>query len=112
MFLKRYAHPCRYMDMIPRFGRSVPQLYMVSNAVMEHTYYKWRHLLSNFNQRWLSDNQLEKFCDAVFQKSGALQNCFGFVDGIVRPVCRPGRNQRVLYNGHKKVYAISPVEVI
>ena len=24
----------------------------------------------------------------------------------MRRVCRPGRNQRVLYNGHKKVHAI------
>ena len=37
---------------------------------------------------------------------GALENCFGFVDGTVRPICKPGKNQRVLYNGHKKVHAI------
>ena len=36
----------------------------------------------------------------------ALQNCWGFVDGTVRPVSRPGRNQRVLYNGHKQIHSI------
>ena len=40
------------------------------------------------------------------KKSGALDNCFGFVDGTVWPVSRPGKDQRVLYNDHKKVHAI------
>ena len=30
----------------------------------------------------------------------------GFIDGTVRPISRPGINQRVLYNGHKRVHAI------
>jgi len=28
-------------------------------------------------------------------KGAALQNCFGFVDGTVRPIARPDENQRV-----------------
>ena len=36
----------------------------------------------------------------------------GFVDGTVRRVCRPGRNQSVLYNGHKKVHAIKFQSVV
>ena len=28
-----------------------------------------------------------------------------FVDGAVRPICRPGKNQRVVYNGHKRIHA-------
>ena len=71
-------------------------------------YTHWNHLLSTFNQPWLSANCLKFviFADAIFQKSGALQNSLGFVDGTVRPVSRPSRNQRVLYNGHKKVHAL------
>ena len=106
IFLKRFAYPCRYLDMIPRFARPVPQLCMISNLVMDHIYTTWNHLLSAFNQEWLSIQNLIKFSDAVCQKSGAIDNCFGFVDGTVRPVSRPGKNQRVLYNGHKKVHAI------
>ena len=40
------------------------------------------------------------------QKGAPLDNCFGFVDGTVRPNTRPRENQRVLYNGHKRVQAI------
>jgi len=30
IFLKRYSYPCRYLDMIPRFGRPVPELCIIS----------------------------------------------------------------------------------
>ena len=36
-------------------------------------------------------------------KGAALNNCFGFVDGTGCPICRLGENQRMLYNGHKRV---------
>ena len=32
--------------------------------------------------------------------------------GTVRPVCRPGENQRVLYNGHKRIHAIKFQSVV
>ena len=107
ILLKRFAYPCRYLDMIPRFARPVPQLCMTSNMVMDYLYTHWSHLLTSLNQPWLSPDNLEIFANGTFQAGGALRNCFGFVDGTVRPVSRPGKNQRVLYNGHKKVHAIN-----
>ena len=106
IFLKRFAYPCRYVDMIPRFGRPEPQLCMISNAVMNELYQTWNRLLTDLNQVWLSPNHLEEFAAAVHTKGAALDNCWGFVDGTVRPICRPGQNQKCLYNGHKKVHAI------
>lgn len=79
---------------------------MPSNLVMDYLYTPWNHLLTSLNQPWLSLDNLENFTNTTFQASGALQTCFGFVDGTVRLVSRPGKNQRVLYNGHKKVHAI------
>lgn len=106
MLLKRFAYPCRYLDMITRFARPVPQLCMASNLVMDYIYIAWGRLLTNLNQPWLSPVNLERFANAVFEKGAPLSNCIGFVDGTVRPVCKPGTNQRLLYNGHKKVHAI------
>ena len=106
VLLKRFAYPCRYLDMIPRFAMAVPQLSMVTNKMMNFVYNTWGHLLTSFNQQWLSPGSLERFCRAIHDKGAPLQNCFGFVDGTVRRVCRPGRHQRILYNGHKKVHAI------
>lgn len=31
---------------------------------------------------------------------------FGFIDGIVRPISKPGKNQRIVYNGHNRVHGI------
>ena len=43
----------------------------------------------------------------MFDKGAALNNnCFGFVDGTVRPICRPGEHQRLVYNRHKRVHAL------
>ena len=58
--LRRLAYPCRYGDLIPRFGRPVPQLSMLSNLV----------------------------------------------------ICRPKRDQRVVYNGHKRVHALKFQSVV
>lgn len=92
--------------MIPRIARPVPQLCMISNQIMNLLYTEWNHLLSSLNQPFLSPANLQQFADVIHQRGAALQNCWGFIDGTVRPVCKPGKNQRVLYNGHKKVHSI------
>lgn len=106
MFLKRFAYPCRYADMVPLFARPIPQLCMATNEVMNFIHSRWNYLLSTLNQPWLSRANLELFTNAIHEKGAGLRNCWGFVDGTVRAVSRPGKNQRVLYNGHKKVHSI------
>ena len=64
------------------------------------------------NQQWLSPANFQVFADAVHDKGAPLENCWGFVDETVRPICRPGENQRILYNGHKKVHAIKFQSVV
>lgn len=106
IFLKRFAYPCRYVDLIPRFARPEPQLCMISNAVLNWIYTNWRHLLLDLGQPWLSRPHLQMFADVIKEKGAALQNCWGFIVGTVRPTSRPGRNQHVMHNGHKKVHTI------
>ena len=80
--------------------------------MMDFLYTRYGHLLSSFDQPWLSSANPTSFCDSVYRKGAALHNCWGFIDGTVRPVCRPGLNQRVLYNGHKRVHAIKFQSVV
>ena len=54
----------------------------------------------------LNPPALEMYARLVHDKEAALQNCFDFVDGTVRPIARPDQHQRVMYNGHKRVHAI------
>ena len=37
---------------------------------------------------------------------GHLDNCWSFIDGTVRPICRPQENQRLVFNGHKISHAL------
>ena len=112
VFLKRFAYPSRYSDLIPSFGRSVPELCMMSNIIMDGIYANFHHLLESFNQAWLAPNQLDLYAAAVHNKGAPLDFCWGFVDGTVRPVCRPGQNQQVLYKGHKRVHSIKFQSVV
>ena len=36
ILLRRMSFPCRYSDMLARFGRPVPELSMISNTVMNY----------------------------------------------------------------------------
>ena len=54
----------------------------------------------------LDTTLLRTYANAIFDKSAALNNCFGFIDWTVRPICRPVVNQRTVYNGHKQVLSL------
>ncbi|XP_065055206.1 uncharacterized protein LOC135683782 [Rhopilema esculentum] len=110
--LKRFAYPCRLADLIPRFGRPVSQLCMVVNLVIDHIFDRFGYLLANLDQPLLSRHNLKVYADAIHQKGAALDNCWGFVDGTVRPICRPNQDQRAVYNGHKRVHAIKFQSVV
>ena len=94
--LRRMSFPYRYSDMIARFGRPVPELtftmYMAKNCV---------NGIVILNPRY-SDT----YTDAISNKGAALQNFFGFIDGTVRPICRPSQEQRIMFNGHKRVHSL------
>lgn len=106
IFLRRFAYPCRYSDMVQGFGRSVPELGMISNTVLDYIYLQHAHRITEWNHTILSPANLQLYADAITAKGSPLQNCFGFIDGTVRPISRPSRNQRMVYNGHKRVHAL------
>ena len=83
MVLKRLAYPCRYSDLIHRFGRAVPELSMITNAVEEFIYQNHHHRLTQGNAALLSPRKLQQYADAVAVKGSPLKNCFGFIDGTV-----------------------------
>jgi len=112
IFLKRFSYPCRYSDMIHRFGRPVPELCMISNNVLNFIYERWDFLLTSMDQQWLTPENLQHYADVVHEKGAPLENCWGFIDGTVRPICRPGHNQRVVYNGHKRVHSLKFQSVV
>ena len=91
--LKRFAYPCRYSDIIPIFGRSVPELSVISNEVVDWMYTTHGHQITQWNHDLLNPAALNEYADAISNKGAALENCFGFIDGTVRPISRPDENQ-------------------
>ena len=112
ILLKRLAYPCRLSDMIPRFGRPVAELSMITTTVLDYLYNTHAHHLRRFDQPILSRRSLQLYCQAIHEKGAALDNCWGFVDGTVRPICRPGEHQRLVYNGHKRIHSLKFQSVV
>lgn len=106
LLLKRLAYPCRYFDLISTFARPIPELCMITNTVLDWFYIEHGFRLTSWNQPFLSPAKLQEYANAITRQGSPLTNCFGFVDGTVRPICRPGERQRIVYNGHKRVHAL------
>ena len=106
IFPRRLAYPCRFGDMVPRLGKPVPVLSMVTNTVIDYIYTIHGHRITRWNDALLNPVALDTYARSVHSKGAALQNCFEFVDGTVRPIARPDKHQRMMCNGHKRVHAI------
>ena len=79
---------------------------MYDNHMVDYIYQTHGHRIQQWNDVVLNPQALETYAAAIRAKCSPLDNCFGFIDGTVRAICKPGQNQRVVYNGHKRVYAI------
>ena len=112
IYLKRFAYPCRYSDIMPRFGRDILQLSMISNLIMNFIYENHKHCLENLAQDLFSPLNLQLYAGSVNAKGTPFHNCWGFIDGTVRPICRPQEMQRVVYSGHKRVHTIKFQSVV
>ena len=102
VLLKRFAYPCRFADVVARFGRPVPQFCMIAKRMMDYVFDEHSHVLPQLNQPWLSRDRLRHFAAFIHDKGAPLENSSGFTDGTVRPLCKPDRNQRILYNEYKR----------
>ena len=111
-FPKAFCLPLKYFDFVLKFGRPIPDYCIISNDIMNRIYGRFMHLLDDFNMPILNSDLLEKYCTAVVRKGSALQNFFGFIDGTVRAISRPGVNQKTVYNGHKNLHALKFQSVV
>ena len=110
--LRRFAYPCKYSDLIPRFGHPVAELSMLCNLVMDTINQEHNHRVIQWNNTLLSPPLLESYARAIASKRSPLPNCVGLLDETVRPICRPKKNQRTVCNGHKRVHGINYQSVV
>lgn len=93
--------------MIHRFAKLVPVLSMITNQMIDYMYNFHGNRILHWNHEVLSPDNLQICVDTstVKARGAPLPNCFGFIDGTVKPISRPEENQRLLYNCHKRVPA-------
>ena len=72
---------------------------------MDFIYVTHGHRITQWNPAVLNPGFLEQYAAAIAGKGAALDNCFGFVGGKVRPISKPGEQQRIVYNGRRRVHA-------
>ena len=111
IFLRRMSYPNRLSDLEKDFGRSRSSLSIIANTVCELILQRHGHLLHDLRQPWLLES-LNNFAEAVHDKVAPMDNIWGFTDGTVRPICRPKYNQRLVYNGHKRVHALKYQSIV
>ena len=88
--LKRFAYPCRYWYMISMFGRSVAEHCMISDeSWIGFTTLMGTDRVTQKNQAIMDPAFLSTYANAIHNTGAALDNCFGFIDGTVRPIFRP-----------------------
>ena len=106
LMLKRLAYPCQYFDLILTFAHPIPEVCMTTNTVLDWIYNMHGFHLTSWNQRFLSPANLQEYANAIARQGSPLSNCCGFIDSTVHPICCPGENQHIVYNGHKRVDAL------
>ncbi|XP_070387683.1 uncharacterized protein [Dermacentor albipictus] len=105
--LRRLSYPNRLCDLEHLFGRHYSVISSVTNIVLSHIESNFKHLLKDVNSHsWLDIPTLEEFSQAVHSKGAPLDNCWGFIDGTARAICRPSTNQKMFFSGHKRTHAV------
>ncbi|XP_037515308.2 uncharacterized protein LOC119391726 [Rhipicephalus sanguineus] len=105
--LRRLAYPNRLKDLENFFGRHSSTISSLTIEVLRHIDEKFFHLLDDVNNHsWLTIDTLENFSKAIYAKGAPLTNCWGFIDGTARAICRPTRQQQLYFSGHKRFHAL------
>ena len=111
IMLNRFAYPATLGSMCWESGRGTTALSVCFLYMCQHVYDNFAHLRDKRSLlAWRA--HFPRFAHAVHMKARqngrgvGLRNCVGFIDGTVQRVSRPGRYQRILYNGHKKCHSV------
>ncbi|XP_049519125.1 uncharacterized protein LOC119445933 [Dermacentor silvarum] len=107
MCLRRLAYPNGLCDLQEYFARHYSVISSVTNKVMRHIERKFGFLLDDLTvHKWLTTEDLKAMSEAVYLKGAPLKNCWAFNDGTVWPICRPSKDQRTYFSGHKRLHAL------
>ena len=97
IFLQRFASPCRYVNLIPYFGRVVPGYSMITNTILDHVYDTFSHsaeitkILSGLNDALV---RMREVCITVIKVHALLFQSVSLPNGITRNMYGPIEDRR------------------
>jgi hypothetical protein len=103
MMCMYYAYPTRRFEMISKFGTSLSRLSRLISHLRNWLYERYYPGMCNPKQ--LPADKMEEFA-RVIQECTGMPGIFSFIDGTVRPTCKPELFQAVVYNGKDKTHAL------
>ncbi len=103
ILLRRLCYPGQLFDLAPYFGRSIPDCSLIFNNMLADVTHRFACLLSDVKQPWM-DHDL--YAQKITQKGSVVNNIWGFINGTVQQVCRPGQDQCEYFSGHKRKHVL------
>lgn len=55
---------------------------------------------------------MRAYAEAIHEKGAPIANCWKFIDGTARGICRPTINQQAYYSGHKRFHRLEYQSVV
>ncbi|KAK4887199.1 hypothetical protein RN001_003470 [Aquatica leii] len=112
MLLRRLTYPNRLVDLEPLFGFSTTINSKACNEMLSLIYQRKGHLLYNLSQVQHFNLIKLRHSQAIHEAGCPLQNCWGFIDGTARLICRPSINQQNYYSGHRRTHYVKYQSVV
>ena len=106
VLLRRLAFPCRYADMIPMFGRPVPELSLIANEVIDCIYNGHSHRITGMEWDTPQFSKTTTVCRRDTQERSSAVKLFRARRLHNLTDMQAKKNQRIVYNGHKRVHSL------
>ena len=100
LVLWRLAAPNRLKENMYFFGRSRSWQSTIINEVIVHLVQRFSKKL-HWDENRLTRECIQGYSNAI-EETGGVKGVWGWIDGTLRPVCRPVEDQRHWYSGYKK----------
>ncbi|KIJ45994.1 hypothetical protein M422DRAFT_165640, partial [Sphaerobolus stellatus SS14] len=105
MLLRRLTFPARLADVEMQFGWEKSRFSRISQLTAMYIWTRWKHLL-RFDPTYLTREKLASFARSFKAKGSPLGFIAALIDGTLQKNARPVRNQRLVYNGWKRIHCL------
>jgi hypothetical protein len=105
MLLSRLTHTSRLVDIEMQFGWERSRFSRITRTTATLLWGRWKHLL-RFDPNRLTHEKLTEFASILRLNGAPLDLIAAIIDGTLRENARPVRNQRILYNGWKRMHCL------